>query len=37
MYDSCPAGCVYCYAVGSLERARANFARHDPDSPRLLD
>ena len=36
MYDSCLFGCQYCYATGSFERARANYQRHDPDSPSLL-
>jgi Domain of unknown function (DUF1848) len=29
-YDSCPHGCVYCYAVGSRGRARARLRAHDP-------
>jgi Domain of unknown function (DUF1848) len=29
-YDSCPHGCVYCYAVGDRDRAAENFRRHDP-------
>jgi hypothetical protein len=29
-YDSCPHGCVYCYAVVDRDRAVANFRRHDP-------
>ncbi len=36
MYDSCPYGCVYCYATTSFERARANHRRHDPGSASLL-
>lgn len=35
-YDTCLFGCSYCYATSSLSRARANYARHDPDSPSLL-
>ncbi|TVR99978.1 MAG: DUF1848 domain-containing protein [Rhodospirillales bacterium] len=35
-YDSCPHGCVYCYAVGSRARAGRNLGRHDPASPFLL-
>jgi hypothetical protein len=31
-YDMCLFGCRYCYATASFERARANFARHDPDA-----
>lgn len=36
VYDTCPAGCSYCYATSSPERARENHARHDPQSPCLL-
>ncbi len=36
MYDTCLFGCSYCYATSSLERAKANHARHDPESPCLL-
>ena len=36
MYDTCLFGCSYCYATSSFERAKANYARHDPDSPSLL-
>jgi hypothetical protein len=35
-YDTCPHGCVYCYAVASRERAKANLARHCSDGERLL-
>ena len=35
-YDTCPNGCKYCYANQSPERARANFALHDPDGEMLL-
>lgn len=35
MYDTCPAGCVYCYATGNPERARRRHRAHDPDSPSL--
>ena len=35
MYDTCLFGCSYCYATSSLERAKANYARHDPESPSL--
>ncbi|HIJ62997.1 MAG TPA: DUF1848 family protein, partial [Rhodospirillaceae bacterium] len=30
-YDSCPHGCVYCYAVASAAAARARFRAHDPN------
>ncbi len=35
-YDTCAQGCAYCYAVSSRAAAKANLARHDPDSPFLL-
>ena len=31
-YDTCPHGCVYCYANVNPERAAARFAAHDPAS-----
>jgi hypothetical protein len=34
-YDTCPAGCLYCYATNNPERARANHAAQDPQSPLL--
>ena len=34
-YDSCPQGCVYCYAVSDAERAMARRQAHDPDGPYL--
>jgi len=34
-YDTCLFGCAYCYATTSFARARAAFARHDPDAPGL--
>lgn len=36
MYDSCPAGCVYCYANANPEKTRAAIRTHDPQSPSLL-
>jgi len=36
VYDTCLFGCSYCYATSSLERAKANYARHDPQSPCLV-
>lgn len=29
-YDTCPHGCVYCYAVKNRELAQKRFAEHDP-------
>ena len=34
-YDTCPHGCVYCYAVADRDRAVANFRDHDPASAML--
>ncbi len=31
-YDTCPHGCLYCYANANKAVARAAFDRHDPDS-----
>lgn len=35
-YDTCLFGCQYCYATASFERARANHAAHNPQSPSLV-
>ncbi len=35
-YDSCPHGCVYCYAVRRSAIAKRRYRRHDPDSPFLI-
>ena len=35
-YDTCPHGCVYCYAVATREKARAAHAAHDPKNEFLL-
>lgn len=35
-YDTCPHGCVYCYAVTSRERARERFHAHDPQGEFLF-
>jgi hypothetical protein len=34
-YDTCPHGCVYCYAVTDRDRAVANFREHDPEAAML--
>lgn len=35
-YDTCPHGCVYCYAVGAHDRARTRFRDHHPANENLL-
>ena len=34
-YDTCPHGCVYCYAVSARARAVANLRQHDPAAEQL--
>ena len=34
-YDTCPHGCVYCYAVADRDRAVSNFRNHDPEAATL--
>jgi hypothetical protein len=34
-YDTCPHGCVYCYAVTDRDRAVSRFRRHDPEGETL--
>jgi hypothetical protein len=34
-YDTCPAGCAYCYAVRNRATARDRYRRRDPFAPRL--
>jgi uncharacterized protein DUF1848 len=36
-YDTCPHGCVYCYAVNDPARARQRFREHDPESEFLVE
>jgi hypothetical protein len=36
-YDTCPHGCVYCYAVRNPELAQARFKKHNPDSDFLFE
>jgi hypothetical protein len=36
-YDTCPHGCVYCYAVQNRNLAQRNHKRHDPESEFLLE
>lgn len=35
-YDSCPQGCVYCYAVQSRNRAKDRLRQHDPEAEFLI-
>ena len=35
-YDTCPHGCVYCYAVSTNARAKERFRRHHPESEFLF-
>lgn len=35
-YDTCPHGCVYCYAVGSRALAKRRLLAHDPDAEILV-
>ena len=34
-YDTCPHGCVYCYAVADRDRALARYKAHDPAAESL--
>ncbi|MBI3910158.1 MAG: DUF1848 domain-containing protein [Armatimonadetes bacterium] len=36
-YDTCPHGCVYCYAVLHRQRARERYRRHDPQGEFLCE
>ncbi len=35
-YDTCPHGCVYCYAVDQRSRAQVRYRTHDPSGPFLF-
>lgn len=35
-YDTCPHGCIYCYANTSPELARRKAALHDPDADSII-
>lgn len=34
-YDTCPHGCIYCYATTTRKKVLANMAFHDKHSPKL--
>jgi hypothetical protein len=36
-YDTCPHGCIYCYAVQNRLLARKRYSQHDPQSEFLFD
>jgi hypothetical protein len=36
-YDTCPMGCVYCYAVSNPDRATQRLRDHDPQAECLAD
>ncbi|MCW5206965.1 DUF1848 family protein, partial [Desulfobulbus sp. F5] len=35
-YDTCPHGCIYCYAVQNSELAKIRYKQHNPESEFLF-
>ena len=35
-YDTCPNGCIYCYAIKTKNNLRINLRAHDKNSPKLI-
>lgn len=36
-YDTCPHGCLYCYANSRQEKVEKNWSGHDPEAGALID
>ena len=37
LYDTCPAGCTYCYATGYRSPAQQRYKQHDPNAEFLFE